>query len=79
MMKTFLENVSQEKIETIPAENNLAIGDRDNNANIEELNRLTEENEIYKAKLENTKANIVNIQKSWINLALNILSSKILD
>ena len=75
MMKTFLENVSQEKIETIPAENNLAIGDRDNNANIEELNRLTEENEIYKAKLENTKANIVNIQKSWINLALNILSN----
>ena len=75
MMKTFLENVSQEKIETIPAENNLAIGDRDNNANIEELNRLKEENEIYKAKLENTKANIVNIQKSWINLALNILSN----
>ena len=75
MMKTFLENVSQEKIETIPAENNLALGDRDNNANIEELNRLKEENEIYKAKLENTKANIVNIQKSWINLALNILSN----
>ena len=75
MMKTFLENVSQEKIETIPAENNMAMGDRDNNANIEELNRLKEEKEIYKAKLENTKANIVNIQKSWINLALNILSN----
>ena len=75
MMKTFLENVSQEKIETIPAENNNALGDRDNNANLEELNRLKEENEIYKAKLENTKANIVNIQKSWINLALNILSN----
>ena len=75
MMKTFLENVSQEKIETIPAENNMGSGDRDHNINLEELNRLKEENEIYKAKLENTKANIVNIQKSWINLALNILSN----
>lgn len=73
MMKTFLENVSQEKIEANPIENNI---DREQaNINIEELNRLREENEIYKAKLENTKSNIINIQKSWINLALNILSN----
>ena len=75
MMKTFLENVSTEKIETVPIENNLGIGDGDNNFNMKELDRLREENEIYKAKLENTKSNIVNIQKSWINLALNILSN----
>ena len=76
MMKTFLENVSQEKIDVNPIENNLGIGDRGiNNTNMEELNRLREENELYKSKLENTKSNIINIQKSWINLVMNILSN----
>ena len=77
MMKTFLENVSQEKIERNEDfnNNNLGIPNGGQNINIEELNKLREENEIYKSKLENTKANIVNIQKSWINLALNILSN----
>ena len=77
MMKTFLENVSQEKIERNEDfnNNNLGIQNGGQNINIEEINKLREENEIYKSKLENTKANIVNIQKSWINLALNILSN----
>ena len=77
MMKTFLENVSQEKIERNEDfnNNNLGMQNGGQNINIEELNKLREENEIYKSKLENTKANIVNIQKSWINLALNILSN----
>ena len=72
MMKTFLENVTQEKIERIPEENSQ--GNNDQNVNMEELNRLREENEMYKAKIENKKSTIINIQKSWINLALNILS-----
>ena len=72
MMKTFLENVTQEKIERIPEENSQ--GNNDQNINMEELNRLREENEMYKAKIENKKSTIINIQKSWINLALNILS-----
>ena len=71
MMKTFLENVTQEKIERVPEKNN----NSDQNVNLEELNKLREENEIYKTKLENKKYNIINIQKSWINLALNILSN----
>ena len=77
MMKTFLENVSQEKIERNEDfnNNNLGMQNGGQNINIEEINKLREENEIYKSKLENTKANIVNIQKSWINLALNILSN----
>ena len=76
MMKTFLENVSQEKIDPNPVDNNLAFGEnRQGNINLEELNRLREENEIFRAKLDNTKSNIINIQKSWINLALNILSN----
>ena len=77
MMKTFLENVSQEKIETNPIENNnMGMAEREQaNINMEELNRLKEENEIFRGKLENTKSNIINIQKSWINLALNILSN----
>ena len=77
MMKTFLENVSQEKIETNPIENNnIGMAEREQaNINMEELNRLKEENEIFRGKLENTKSNIINIQKSWINLALNILSN----
>ena len=74
MMKTFLENVSQEKIDVNAVENNNN-GDRDNNVNMEEVNRLREENEVFKSKLDNTKSNIINIQKSWINLALNILSN----
>ena len=72
MMKTFLENVTQEKIERVPEKNN---NNSDQNVNLEELNKLREENEIYKTKLENKKYNIINIQKSWINLALNILSN----
>ena len=72
MMKTFLENVTQEKIERVPEKNN---SNSDQNVNLEELNKLREENEIYKTKLENKKYNIINIQKSWINLALNILSN----
>ena len=44
MMKTFLENVSQEKIDVNAVENNNN-GDRDNNVNMEEVNRLREENE----------------------------------
>ena len=72
MMKTFLENVTQEKIERIPEENSQ--GNNDQNVNIEEYNRLREENEMYKSKIENKKNTIINIQKSWINLALNILS-----
>ena len=73
MMKTLLENVTQEKIERIPEERQAK--NIDQNENLEELNRLREENEIYKTKLENKKYNIINIQKSWINLALNILSN----
>ena len=41
MMKTFLENVSQEKIDVNAVENNNN-GDRDNNVNMEEVNRLRE-------------------------------------
>ena len=74
MMKTFLENVTQEKIERIPDDNNQG-SNNDQNINIDELNRLREENEMYKSKLENKKYNIISIQKSWINLALNILSN----
>ena len=74
MMKTFLENVTQEKIERIPEDNNLG-RNNEQNVNLEELNRLREENEIYKTKLEKKKYNIVNIQKSWINLVSNILSN----
>ena len=68
MMKTFLENVSQEKIETNPIENNnIGMAEREQaNINMEELNRLKEENEIFRGKLENTKSNIINIQKSWM-------------
>ena len=73
MMKTFLENVTQEKIERIPEENNNM--NNNENVNIEELNKLREENEMYKSKIENKKYTIINIQKSWINLALNILSN----
>ena len=73
MMKTFLENVTQEKIDRITEENNNL--NREQSANIEEINRLKEENETYKTKLEKKKYNIINIQKSWINLALNILSN----
>ena len=70
MMKTFLENVSQEKIETNPIENNnIGMAEREQaNINMEELNRLKEENEIFRGKLENTKSNIINIQKSQILL-----------
>ena len=52
MMKTFLENVTQEKIERIPEENSQGINYEQDAANMEELNKLREENEIYKNKLE---------------------------
>ena len=74
MMKTFLENVTQEKIERITDDNNNR-RNNEQNVNIEELNRVKEENEIYKTKLEKKKYDIINIQKSWINLSLNILSN----
>jgi len=69
VMKNFLENVTQEKIERMDEGQN-----RNNDANLEELNRLKEENEIVKTKLENKKYHVINIQKSMINLCLNILS-----
>jgi len=68
VMKNFLENVTQEKIERMDE------GQNRNDANIEEINRLKEENEIIKTKLENKKYHVINIQKSMINLCLNILS-----
>ena len=74
MMRTFLENVTQEKIERISDENNNR-RNSEQNVNIEELNKIKEENEIYKTKLEKKKYDIINIQKSWINLSLNILSN----
>ena len=75
MMKTFLENVTQEKIERIPEENSKGIDNEQNADNIEELNKLREENEIYKNKLEKKRYDIINIQRSWINLVHNILSN----
>ena len=75
MMKTFLENVTQEKIERIPEENSQGINYEQDAANMEELNKLREENEIYKNKLEKKRYDIINIQRSWINLVHNILSN----
>ena len=68
VMKNFLENVTQEKIERMDE------GQNRNDVNIEEINRLKEENEIIKTKLENKKYHVINIQKSMINLCMNILS-----
>ena len=69
MMKTFLENASQEKI-VKHEENKIGFA----NVDIEEYNKLKDENEALRVKLENKKYNLINIQRSWINLALNILS-----
>ena len=82
MKVKFQKNVSQEKIETNPIENNnMGMAEREQaNINMEELNRLKEENEIFKGKLENTKSNIINnIQKSLINLILNIIFIKFIS
>ena len=72
-INNFIENGAEEQIERIEEENQFI--NNENNDNLEELNRLREENEVLKNKLENKKSNIINIQKSWINLAYNILTN----
>ena len=68
-MKTFLENVSQEKV-IKPREENKVF----ETVNIDEYNKLKDDNELLKTKLDSKKYNLINIQKSWINFALNILT-----
>ena len=59
VMKNFLENVTQEKIERMDE------GQNRNDANIEEINRLKEENEIIKTKLENKKYHVNKYSKIY--------------
>ena len=68
-MKTLLESVSQEKVIKPQEENKVS-----ETVNIDEYNKLKDENELLKTKLDSKKYNLINIQKSWINFALNILT-----
>lgn len=71
MVKNFFEN--EEQIEGNREENQ--IRSDENFAYLEEINRLKEENEMIKIKLEDKKHQIINLQKSWINMANQILTN----